>query len=153
MNSVKCYLNIRPPTIEWTRCVFYPTASVESRLNLHTMNNNLHSNSFATTTTAANNVISGEKSGVGGRVKKARGARPPVPGSEKGSSIFHEEAAPPMGQSEFGGGEKNDFHKMAPSPKPSERFEGRGFEPEGSADTTPPHSESNSNNSNPPYVR
>ena len=46
---------------------------------------------------------------------------------------------------------------MAPSPKPSEptdMLRSRGFEPEGSADITPPFSESNSNNSSTPaYVR
>lgn len=48
--------------------------------------------------------------------------------------------------------------KMAPSPKAaSESGSGggreRGFEPEGSADITPPFSESNSNNSTPAYLR
>lgn len=106
-----------------------------------------------------------------------RGARPPVPGSDKGAVVFHEEPrgvprephyttisssrgdykprdgplAAPMSPSET----TLDLVKpetMAPSPKPSE-VRDRGFEPEGSADITPPYSESNSNNSQPAYHR
>ena len=85
------------------------------------------------------------------------GARPPAIGSEKGSAVFREVAhAPVMGHSEISL-ESIKSKIMAPSPKPSETtgFEprDRGFEPEGSADITPPFSESNSNNSTPAYVR
>jgi hypothetical protein len=85
------------------------------------------------------------------------GARPPAVGSEKGSAVFIEQAhAPVMGHSEVKY-ESLKSKDMTPSPKPSETagFEARdrGFEPEGSADITPPFSESNSNNSTPAYVR
>ncbi len=85
------------------------------------------------------------------------GARPPAVGSEKGSAVFREVAhAPVMGRSEISL-ESIKPKIMSPSPKPSETagFETRerGFEPEGSADVTPPFSESNSNNSTPAYVR
>ena len=50
---------------------------------------------------------------------------------------------------------KSDLLKaMAPSPQAgSEAGSGRGFEPEGSADVTPPFSESNSANSSPAYLK
>lgn len=96
--------------------------------------------------------------------------RPPVPGSEQGAAVFSEVKSRQnhgMGhlgdetsveRSKVGGGGR----KMAPSPKAtsesgasigSTRGERGGFEPEGSADITPPFSESNSNNSTPAYLR
>lgn len=83
--------------------------------------------------------------------------RPPIPGSESPDHVFHETPPPwrqtilkpidPPAVSSAKG-------KMAPSPKAtSESGSLRGFEPEGSADVTPPFSESNSAHSSPAYLR
>ena len=95
--------------------------------------------------------------------------RPPVPGSERGAEVFREHG---MGYISSTSGLKNNYSsrlgpphqgpKMVPSPKATSESGAsigsgggreRGFEPEGSADITPPFSESNSNNSTPAYLR
>lgn len=107
------------------------------------------------------------------------GARPPIPGSEEGSKIFEEvahhlplqtgngQSAPPHPPISGCPSEKLTSDNLSAaasqrplpppekkmSPKPSESSRNRGFEPEGSADVTPPFSESNSNQSTPAYVR
>jgi hypothetical protein len=110
---------------------------------------------------------------------KERQPRPPVPGSERSGSEVFQESQPPRrdGMGHFGGGGDSliksttvgSLHgdskgrlvaaktNMAPSPKAASESGAsgreRGFEPEGSADITPPFSESNSNNSTPAYLR
>ena len=86
------------------------------------------------------------------------GDRPPIPGSEEGSKIFLEVAPahplPLMGHSERALNlEQSARLEKTMSPKPASESRDRGFEPEGSADVTPPFSESNSNQSTPAYVR
>jgi len=102
-------------------------------------------------------------------------ARPPIPGSEtKIPNVFEEEARRglAMGQdstlkpapSPWEGvpvksPNKKQFKNMAPSPQAGSEAgsvasgRDRGFEPEGSADVTPPFSESNSANSTPAYMK
>merc|ERR1719383_638314 len=48
---------------------------------------------------------------------------------------------------------ENSSSNMSPKPASESPRGDRGFEPEGSADVTPPFSESNSNQSTPAYVR
>jgi len=93
--------------------------------------------------------------------------RPPVPGSE--AEAFREKLSESAqhGMGYLGGVKaaagrttSSQSAKMAPSPKATSESgasigsgRDRGFEPEGSADITPPFSESNSNNSTPAYLR
>jgi len=102
-------------------------------------------------------------------------ARPPIPGSEtKTPDVFHEEIRPgsTMGHENslkpapspwvgvpVKSPNKKQISKMAPSPQAGSEAgsiasgRDRGFEPEGSADVTPPFSESNSANSTPAYMK
>ena len=102
-------------------------------------------------------------------------ARPPIPGSETKIPNVFEEAARrglAMGQDStlkpapspwvgvpVKSPNKKQFNNMAPSPQAGSEAgsvasgRDRGFEPEGSADVTPPFSESNSANSTPAYMK
>ena len=81
--------------------------------------------------------------------------RPPVPGSESGCDSHeelvtrHDTRHQPLKQP------LAPTSKMAPSPQAGSEAGSvnRGFEPEGSADVTPPFSESNSANSGPAYLK
>ena len=84
--------------------------------------------------------------------------RPPVPGSESGCDS-HEEL---VTRHDPGHAARHHHHlkqplasRMAPSPQAGSEAGSvnRGFEPEGSADVTPPFSESNSANSGPAYLK
>jgi len=102
--------------------------------------------------------------------------RPPIPGSETsrpnvfhekprpGHSMGHESSLKPAPSPWEGVPVKSPNNKqlktMAPSPQAGSEAgsiasgrENRGFEPEGSADVTPPFSESNSANSTPAYMK
>ena len=102
-------------------------------------------------------------------------ARPPIPGSETntpnvfqeeirpGSTMGHENSLKPAPNPWVGvpvkSPNKKQISKMAPSPQAGSEagsiasVRERGFEPEGSADVTPPFSESNSANSTPAYMK
>jgi hypothetical protein len=105
-------------------------------------------------------LIQEKRTGVG----VARQPRPPVPGSE--AEAFREKLSESAqnGMGYLGvkpaSRASSQSAKMAPSPKATSESgasigsgRDRGFEPEGSADITPPFSESNSNNSTPAFLR
>jgi len=114
---------------------------------------------------------------IGQQIKEVNqkfGPRPPIEGretsdvdvefSEKTTSRLPREGAGgeggiklnPLDLKKSGGGAKQTLSKMAPSPKAtSDSGSVRGFEPEGSADVTPPFSESSASqqSSGPAYMR